>query len=330
MRLTIFSASAYEQPLFESLKPAGFYLTWIKEALDLSSLHLASGSDAVILFVNDDGSAAVLDGLKRLGVKCIALRCAGHDRVDVSHAKFIGLPIYYVPKYPPYATAEHAVALMMALSRNLIAAHERVSHYDFSLSGLTGFNFHGKTVGIIGVGAIGQACARIMYGFGCKVIAFDPYPYMALEAEGILTYLPFLEVLEKSDIISLHCPLSKETHHLIAGKTIAHFKKGTMLINAGRGGLIHTQDALDAVKSGQIGWLGLDVYENEKGIFFYDHSHAQSINDPLLDQLLTHPRILLTSHQGFLTVEALTNIIETTYQSLKAFTNGVPAANQLV
>jgi D-lactate dehydrogenase len=273
-------------------------------------------------FVNDAVDEAVLERLAQGGTQMLALRSAGFNHVDVKAATRLGIAVAHVPAYSPYAVAEHATALILALDRKVYRAYARVREGNFALEGLLGFDLHGRTVGVIGTGAIGRAFARIMLGFGCEVIAFDPMPNEEMRAAGV-TYVGLREVLERSDVISLHCPLTPATHHLIDAHAVTHMKPGTMLINTSRGGLVDTRAVLEGLKDERIGALGLDVYEEESGLFFEDLS-ARIILDDVLMRLLTFPNVLITAHQGFFTEDALRQIAETTLANVTAFERGEP------
>ena len=252
----------------------------------------------------------------------IALRSAGYNHVDLAAAHALGLAVVRVPAYSPHAVAEHGVGLVLALCRHLHRAYNRTREGDFSLHGLTGFDLHGRTVGVIGSGQIGEVFARIMSGFGCHILAYDPYPNLAIEALGG-RFVELDELLAQSDIISLHCPLNEATQHLINARSLARMKRGAMLINTGRGALVDTPALIEALKSGQLGYLGLDVYEEEADIFFADRSD-QPLQDDVLARLLTFPNVIITAHQAFLTREALAGIAQTTLSNIAAWRAGTP------
>jgi D-lactate dehydrogenase len=289
---------------------------------------LAAGCQAVCSFVNDRVDAAALQTLHDVGVRFIALRCAGFNHVDLAAAHALGIRIARVPEYSPYAVAEHAVALILSLNRKIPKAHARVREGNFTLDGLEGFDLHGKTVAVIGTGRIGQVLAQIMRGFGCEVLLVDLYPNEAFARDTGCTYVSLDEAYRRADIISLHVPLTPDTLHVIDPGAIARMKPGVMLINTGRGGLIDTKALIGGLKSGRIGAAGLDVYEEEAGIFFCDLSDAV-IQDDLLARLMTFPNVLITAHQAFLTREALHNIAETTLANLTAFASGAAMANEV-
>lgn len=298
--------------------------------LDASNAASAAGCRVVCVFVNDRLDRACLEVLKGLGVELIALRCAGFNNVDLAAAKELGLRAVRVPAYSPYAVAEHAVALLMALNRKIHRAFNRVRELNFSLGGLVGFDLHGKTVGILGTGKIGRIAGQIFRGFGCEVLAYDPYPQVEWAQQNGVRYTGLDELLGSSDVISLHMPLTPETDHLIGTDSIAKMKQGVYLVNTSRGKLVDSAAVIQALKSGRLGGVALDVYEEEEGVFFEDHS-AGVLQDDVLSRLLTFPNVLITSHQAFLTKEALTAIAEVTLDSIHRFANGSePAAERVV
>ncbi|OMP78896.1 2-hydroxyacid dehydrogenase [[Flexibacter] sp. ATCC 35208] len=324
MKTAFYSTHKFERDFLLQAAGDQHELVLLEPALSLATAPLAAGCEAVCIFVNDDGSAPVLEKLAALGVKYLALRSAGFNHVDIQAAHALGMRIARVPEYSPYAVAEHTVALILALNRKLVRAHNRIRDLNFSLDGLTGFDLHGKTVGIIGMGKIGKIVGQIMRGFGCKIIAFDRYPDPSYEA----TYLSIDELCRQADIISLHAPLTPETEYIINKQSIAKMKKGVMLINTSRGRLINTLDVTEGLKSGQIGYLGLDVYEEERGLFFEDHS-SDIVQDDVISRLITFANVLITSHQAFLTDTALKNIAATTMFNLDCFVKGEKGVNEL-
>lgn len=326
MTITIYSAYAFERP-YLSAAQGSHTLRFEEQALTLATADLAQGSGAVAIFANDDASAPVLARLAELGVKYILVRAAGHDQVDLPAAHALGLRVATVPHYSPFAIAEHALAMMLALNRHLRQANAQVRHADFRLDALVGFDLHGKTIGIIGCGTIGGTLAGLLSGFGCRLLGYDVQPNAELTEKYGLEYVPLDTLCELSDVISVHAPLVPATRHLLDAKQLARMKPGVMLINTSRGALLDTHAALAALKTGQLGYLGMDVYEYEKGLFFYDHS--QEPKDKLLAQLLVLPNVLITGHQGFLTREALTNIATTTIASLDGWLAGQPVAEEL-
>lgn len=315
MKIIFFSAQPYDIDFFNRYNNSyDFELVFLDSQLNEQTTGLVDIADAVCVFVNDKVNAAVCKQLAAKGVKIIALRCAGFNNVDLEAAKANGIHVCRVPAYSPEAVAEHALALMMTLNRKTHKAYNRVREQNFSLNGLLGFNLHGKTVGVIGTGNIGKSFCRIMLGMGCKVLAFDLIANKDLEAIGV-EFHPLIEVF-KADIISLHCPLNEQTKHLINDDTIAMMKKGVMLINTSRGGLIDTTAAIKGLKSGQIGYLGIDVYEQEEHLFFRDLS-ASVIQDDEIQRLMSFPNVLVTAHQAFFTDEALAQIATTTLNNVQ-------------
>lgn len=328
MRITFFNTKPYDHEYFERFAPGfGHQLHLLDPALDAGTAHLAMGSAAVCVFVNDSVDAACLEQLREVGVHAVALRAAGHNNVDLTAAEALDMQVVNVPCYSPHAVAEHAVALCLALGRHLIEADKRVHAHNFALNGLLGSNLNGKTVGVVGTGRIGSVFSRIMLGFGCHVLAHDIAPDPECQKLGI-EYTTLERVLPEADVISLHCPLNAENRHLIDDAALARMKSGAILINTARGGLIDTAAALEHLRSGHLGKLGLDVYENEAGLFFEDLS-SQQISDPLLVELLSLPNVLITSHQAFFTEQAMEKIALTTLQNLTDIEAGRRCENQL-
>ena len=324
MRFAFFDAKQYDIPSFEKYgKETGIEFKYFETKLNEDTAELASGFDGVCIFVNDTADATVIDKLYNMGVKIIALRCAGYNNVDVKHA-FGRVHVVHVPAYSPYAVAEHAMAMLLTSIRRIHKAYIRTKDFNFSLNGLTGFDLHGKTVGIIGTGKIGRVFIDICKGFGMNVIAYDKYP---AEDSGI-NYVSLEEIFCNSDIISLHCPLTKETRHLINADTIEKLKKGAVIINTSRGALIDAEALLEGIKSRKIGAACLDVYEEESDIFFEDYS-GHIVNDDVLARLISMPNVIITSHQAYLTEEALNNIAETTVENIKEFFSSGGSKNEL-
>ncbi|WP_434572414.1 2-hydroxyacid dehydrogenase [Pseudomonas sp. Z3-8] len=323
MRAILFSSQTYDRDSFsKAAVPAGLELQFQPARLSLDTVALAERCEVVCAFINDDLSAPVLERLAAGGTRLIALRSAGFNHVDLPAAKRLGLSIARVPAYSPHAVAEHAVALIMALNRCLHRACNRTRDGNFSLNGLTGFDLVGKTVGVVGTGQIGATFARIMAGFGCQLLAYDPFPNPQVEALGT-RYLPLADLLAQAQIISLHCPLNDQSRHLINAHSLATLQRGAMLINTGRGGLVDTPALVEALKSGQLGYLGLDVYEEEAELFFEDRSDLP-LQDDVLARLLTFPNVVVTAHQAFLTREALAAIATTTLDNIAAWAAGAP------
>lgn len=318
MEVAVFSTKPYDARfLGEANQRHQHALRFFEARLDSQTAPLAREASAVCAFVNDDLGRPVLEQLAGAGVRLIALRSAGFNNVDLPAVKALDLTVARVPAYSPHAVAEHTVGLILSLNRRLHKAYARVREGNFSLNGLCGFDVHGRTVGVIGTGRIGAVFAQIMKGFGCRVLAFDPMPDETLDVE----YTSFERLLEESDIISLHCPLTKETKHLIDNAAIHAMKPGVMLINTSRGALVDTPALIAGLKSGRIGALGLDVYEEEEKLFFEDLSGVV-IEDDVFMRLLTFPNVLVTAHQAFFTEDAMRNIAETTLANITAFETG--------
>jgi len=320
--VTVFDTKDYDR---EHLVPAGreFGIEWrfMEHRLTAETATTATGSISVCIFVNDRADRACLEGLAQAGVTHLALRCAGFNAVDCAAAKELGLAVTRVPAYSPHAVAEHAVALLLGLNRKIHRAYNRVRDQNFSLTGLTGFDLHGKTAGIFGTGRIGRVTAEILRGFGMRVLAYDPYPDAEWAARHSIEYVPSVDLAARADVITLHTPLTPETHHLIRKETLELMKPGAILVNVSRGALIDTRALIDALKSGRLGGVALDVYEEEEGVFFEDLS-GQILQDDDLARLLTFPNVLITAHQAFLTREALTEIARVTAANLRAAATG--------
>ena len=327
MKIAFFSTKSYDKTYFDRYV-SKHEIIYFDAQLNEQTVNLAMGCQAVCVFVNDKLNTSVITSLKALGIQLIALRCAGFNNVKLSVAKELGIMVVRVPAYSPHAVAEHALALILTLNRKTHKAYNRVRDGNFSLERLTGFDLYGKTVGVIGTGKIGQIFSSIMLGMGCKVIAFDLMASKELMEKGI-EYLPIIDILKQADIISLHCPLTEQTKHLINEHTISLMKDGTMLINTSRGGLIDTSDAINGLKNGKIGYLGLDVYEQEETLFFNDLSE-NIIQDDIIMRLLSFPNVLITSHQGFLTEEALSQIAQITLTNIDEYTAGITLKNKVV
>jgi D-lactate dehydrogenase len=327
MKIAFFSTQPYDKEYF-SRHNSGHELLFFEAQLNEQTAPLAEGCGAVCAFVNDLLNAATIKQLSGLGVKLIAMRSAGYNNVDLPAAQLHNIKVVRVPAYSPYAVAEHAVALILTLNRKTHKAYNRVREGNFSLEKLTGFDLYGKTVGVIGTGKIGQVFCDIMKGFGCRVLAFDLIANKELEAKGV-EYLPLVKLLPQCDIISLHCPLTEQTKHLINADTLQLMKPGVMLINTSRGALIDTRDTIHALKTGHLGYLGIDVYEQEEKLFFHNLSE-QIIEDDVIMRLMSFPNVLITSHQGFFTDEALTQIARTTLQNVQDFEAGKPLLNKVV
>lgn len=329
MKVALYSTHQFEkQYLIEANQRAHEFVIF-GESLNLKTSSLANGCQAVSLFVNDDASAPVLDSLHKQGVKFIALRSAGFNHVDLKHAHKLKIRVANVPGYSPYAVAEHTVAMILALNRKLISAHNRVMELNFSLDGLVGFDMNGKTAGIIGTGKIGSVVAKILHGLGCRILAYDTQVDRDIVKAYQVEYVALEALCRQSDIITLHVPLLKETRHVINAKTIGLMRPGVMLINTSRGGLVDTKDVIDALKTKHIGCFGMDVYEEEANLFFQDHSE-EVLQDDVIARLLSFRNVLITGHQAFLTKEALENIASTTIANLDAWEKGAKSENELM
>lgn len=328
MKVAVFNTKSYDKEFLDRFNdPNNHQLVYFVAPLNNDTVNLTKGYDAVCVFVNDKIDRATIEQLSNNGVKLIALRCAGFNNVNLKAAANHNIKVVRVPSYSPQAVAEHAVALIMTLNRKTHKAYNRVRENNFSLEKLTGFDLYEKTIGVIGTGKIGHAFCKIMLGFGCKVLAYDSFESDDLKANGV-RYLPFEDVLKASDVISLHCPLTPETHHLIDTEAFSLMKTGVMLINTSRGALIHTKDAISALKKGKLGYLGIDVYEEEENLFFNDLSDS-IIQDDEISRLMTFPNVLITAHQAFFTREALEEIAKTTLANLTDFDKGVKLKNEV-
>lgn len=321
MHIAFFSCQPYEQPFLEAANANHRHeLTFLSQPLTPETVHLARGQRAICVFVNDQLTRPVLQALAQEGIRLIALRCTGYNQVDVQTARQLGIRILRVPSYSPHSVAEHAVALLLSLNRKTYLAYQRTKDNNFTLDGLIGFDLYGKTVGVIGTGKIGAAFARIMLGFGCHVLAHDKMHSAALQ-QLCVTYVSMEELLTQADVVSLHCPLMPETHHLIDAAALARMKPGAYLINTSRGGLLDTPAVLAALESGHLGALGIDVYEGEDDFFFADWSD-KPLPDADLNTLTHLPNVLVTAHQGFFTREAMEQIAHTTLNNLTYLEQG--------
>ena len=314
IKVAFFDTKAYDKPSFEHYGQLhDMQFRFLETKLNEDTVELARGCDAVCVFVNDTVNAKVIDQLHEMGVKLIALRSAGYNNVDI-HSAYGKVHVVHVPAYSPYAVAEHAMALLLTSIRRIHKAYIRTRDFNFSLNGLTGFDLHGKTVGVIGTGKIGRIFIDICRGFGMNVIAYDLFP----AKDSGIKYVSLEELFRSSDIISLHCPLTDETRHMINADAIETMKKGIVIINTSRGGLIDTEALLEGIKARKVGAACLDVYEEEADIFFEDRS-GHILNDELLARLISMPNVIVTSHQAFLTEEALNNIAETTVNNILSY-----------
>ena len=329
MKVAVFSTKKYDRQFLEAANVAHNHeLVFLEPHLNELTASLAAGFPAVCLFVNDQANAKTLAALAANGTHLIALRAAGFNNVDLQAAAAVGIKVVRVPAYSPYAIAEHAVGLILMLNRKLYRAYNRVREDNFSLDGLLGFDLHGCTVGVVGTGRIGLAFARIMHGFGCSLLGYDAYPNPEFEAIGASHYVDLAELWAKADILSLHCPLLPETYHLINADTIDQMKPGVMLINTSRGALIDTNAVIVGIKAGQIGYLGIDVYEQEDELFFEDLSDT-IIQDDAFQHLQSFSNVVITAHQAFFTRDALESITRITLANLTAFEQGHPCANEI-
>ncbi len=328
-KVAVFDAKPYDKAIFDKINETyGFELKYYKEHLDFNNVILATGADAVCIFVNAVVDKRVIDKLVELGVKLIALRCAGFNNVDVSYAKG-KIRVVRVPEYSPHAIAEHTLALMLSLNRKIHKAFNRTRDWNFSLNGFQGFDMYGKTVGVVGTGKIGRTMIGVLKGLGTKVIAYDVYPNAQAADELGFTYVTLDELYAQSDIITLHCPLTKETEYLICDKSIEKMKDGVMIINTGRGKLINTRHLIDGLVSLKVGYAGLDVYE-EEGNYFYEDKSDEVMSDDVLARLLSFSNVIVTSHQAFFTNEAMSNIATTTLGNIQSFFNGEELVNEVV
>ena len=323
-RISFFDTKPYDKEYFEKeVVKYPYEMIFHEEKLNKKTAVLANGSEVVVAFVNDDLNKETLEVLCENGVKLVAMRCAGYNNVDIKYA-YQKIHVQRVPAYSPYAVAEHAIAMLMTLNRKLHRAYNRIREYNFSLNGLTGFDLHGKTIGVIGTGKIGRIFIDICNGFGMNVLAYDPYP----AANSGLNYVSLDEIFEKSDIISLHCPLTSDSYHLINAETIAKMKDGIYILNTSRGALIDSEALLEGIKNEKIGGAALDVYEEEAEIFYEDFS-SFIMKDDILARLVSMPNVLITSHQAFLTIEALENIAETTMKNIDYYFKGEKSPNEI-
>ena len=322
--ISFYDTKPYDKKYFNIINEQyGFTINYFETKLSARTAKLAEGSDAVCAFVNDDVSAPTIDALHKLGIKIIAMRCAGYNNVDIRYAQD-KIPVVRVPAYSPHAVAEHAMALLLTLNRRIHKAFLRTRDFNFSLNGLTGFDLYGKTVGVVGTGKIGSAFIDICRGFGMKVLAYDVFPNL----DGV-EYVDMETLLERSDLISLHCPLTPSTRHIINAKSIDKMKKGVFIVNTSRGALIDSEALLYGLLNEKLGGACLDVYEEESDLFYEDNS-ATIVKDDILSRLICLPNVIVTSHQGFLTGEALTNIASTTLENISEFFADGSLDNQIL
>jgi D-lactate dehydrogenase len=328
MKTAVFSARRYDKTMLARANAqAGHELRFIEDRLSPASAVLATGCEAVCVFVNDNVDAEVLDMLARQGTRLVATRSTGYNHIDTAAAKRLGIEIVRVTDYSPHSVAEFAVGLLLAVNRKIARASVRTRDGNFDLDGLMGFDLYGKTVGVIGTGKIGMIFARIMLGFGCTVVGHDMYPNPGFEALGA-RYVDIDALLNCSDVVSLHCPLNEDTHHIVDAASLAQAKRGSILVNTSRGGLIDTEAAIAALKTGELGGLAIDVYEQEASLFFQDLS-STIITDDVIQRLVSFPNVIVTGHQAFFTVEAVSQIMQTTIESISALERGEALPNRV-
>lgn len=328
IKVAFFDAKPYDKPAFEKLaEERGLRIKYFETRLTEDTVNLARGYDAVCVFVNDSVTAEVIESLVEFGVKIIALRCAGFNNVDIKSAKG-KIKVVRVPAYSPYAVAEHTMALLLTSIRRIHKAYIRTRDFNFSLSNLTGFDLHGKTVGVVGTGKIGRVFIDICKGFGMKVLCYDKYPNPEVEDGKTVVYAPIDRLFEESDVISLHCPLTEETYHLIDEKSLEKCKKGVVILNTSRGALVDAEALLAGIKSRKVGAACLDVYEEESDLFFEDKS-GHIMEDDVLARLISMPNVIVTSHQAFLTEEALSAIAEVTVENITQVLSGGKCQNEV-
>lgn len=328
MKTAVFSARRYDKTLLaRANQDAGHELRFFEDRLTLASASLAEACEAVCVFVNDSVDAQVLAALARQGTRLVATRSTGYNQIDVAAATQLGIEVVRVTDYSPHSVAEFAVGLLLGVNRKIARASARTRDGNFDLEGLMGFDLHGKTIGVIGTGKIGVIFARIMAGFGCTILGHDPYPSRGFEEAGG-SYVAVDELLARSDAVSLHCPLTEATRYIINAHNLARLKRGSILVNTSRGGLVDTEAAIAALKSGQLGGLAIDVYEQEANLFFQDLS-STIICDDVIQRLVSFPNVIVTGHQAFFTVEAIGQIMQTTIDSISAFERGEALVNRV-
>lgn len=328
MKVTCFSTKEFERKSLVKANNGNHDLLMVPDTLSLSTASIAQRCEGIMIFTGDDASAPVIEKLHSIGVKYIALRSAGYDNVNLQKAHELGIKVANVPSYSPYAIAEHSILLMLALNRKIISTSARIHLKNFSLNGLVGFDMNGKTAGIIGTGNIGSVAVKILHGLGCRILAYDINQNKELTTSYGVKYTSLDELLKQSDIISIYTPLTQATKRLINKESIDKMKNGVMLINTSRGGIVDTSAVIEALKNGKIASAGLDVYENEKGIFFFDRSN-EVLQDDLLSRLMAFNNVIITPHQAFLTNEALENIADTSFQNLTTWSLGNKSKNEL-
>lgn len=329
IKVAVFSSHQFEKKYLLQEADGKIELSFFEYQLNPDTARLAQGFDGVCVFVNDDCSIETIKILSAHGIKYLVTRSAGYNQIDLKAANDFGVRVANCPEYSPYAIAEHTIALIMALNRKIIQAHNRINDLNFSLDGLVGFDLHKKKVGVIGAGKIGKALVNILLGFGCEVLINDIETDEIIQKLPGVTYVALEQLLGESDIITLHLPLNQSSHHIINHTSIDKMKDGVMLINTSRGALIDTKAVIGALKAGKIGYLGLDVYEEEQGLFFEDHSNLNVLQDDIIARLMTFKNVLITSHQAFLTSNALENIASTMVNNFYSFNNGQNCENEL-
>ena len=328
MRTLFYSTKDFERPYLEAAGGRDKDVSFIRESLSIQTVNKAKGFDIISIFTGDDASSNVMAELYRVGVKFIAIRAAGYDNVDIKKARDLGIIVANAPEYSPYAIAEHAVTLISALNRKVITADRQVHHQNFTVDNLVGFDLNRKTVGIIGVGKIGSVMVKIMHGFGCRLLGYDIHENEELKEKYGLEYVDLPTLCYEADIISIHTCLTPQTKYMLNAKLINLMKRDVMIINTSRGGCVNTADIIAGLENGHIGYYGADVYENERGVFFYDYSDKE-IRDPMLKKLLSMPNVLITPHQAFATQEALVNIASATFDHIDCWENGQDSKNEL-
>lgn len=328
MKVLFYSVKDFEEYYLNYFNNGTYSIQFTSKPLSIDTVEEATGFDAISIFTGDDASGNVLSALKKKGVKFITTRAAGYDNIDIIKAEELKISIANVPEYSPYAIAEYALAMMLALNRKLILADKQVHSQNFTVDNLIGFDLHGKTIGIIGTGKIGSTLIKLLHGFGCRLIAYDIKPDEDLEIKYDVEYVPLHILCRESDIISIHTSLNSSTKYLIDQKLISQMQKGVMLINTSRGACVKTEDVLHFLENGHIGYYGADVYEKEKGVFFYDWS-GKELNDQILKKLLAMPNVLITPHQAFATTDALNNIANTTFYNIFCWAHSIVCDNEL-
>lgn len=330
MKVAIFDTHRFEKETLQQAATGTHELIFLDVRLSAKTAALAAEAEAACIFVNDSGNEETLRALSEQNITHLALRSAGFNHVDLSAAKSLGFSVANVPEYSPHAVAEHTVAMILALNRKIVRANRRIMELNFSLNGLVGFDLNGKTVGIVGLGRIGSVVAKILHGFGCHVLGFDAYPNLDLTSKYDVQFVDIDSLCKKSDIITLHTPLNKDTNHLVNKERLSLMKPGVMLINTSRGGLVDTKAVINSLKKRHVGYLGIDVYEEEAGLFFEDHSDDDLLMDDTISRLMTFKNVLITSHQAFLTTTALSNIANTTMNNISCWERGEVSPNDLI